>query len=175
MWWGLSSFLFFFSCVVSGFADRTSASSTHRLHRPTAKNEIIYHQGEVLIGLGACEYHRVFWLLYPDISVFRVSVECILFLPKVILAVKPPSYQSVLELDRTSRILYSISRRIDRQIFVRIHYATPSKCIRPSRLPSAGWLTPRQRFYPSTGSSFHRQCWKVLQTSHNPFAHRNIL
>ena len=172
MWWGLSSFFFFFSCVVSGFAPPALPTAyTDRLQG----TKFIYHQGEVLIGLGACEYHQVFWLLYPYISVFRGSMECMLFLPKVILAVKLQSYQSVLELNRTFRILYSISRRIDRQIFVRIHYASPSKFIGPSRLPSAGWLTPRQRFYPFTGCSFHRQCWKVLQTSHNPFAHRNIL
>ncbi|KAF5384413.1 hypothetical protein D9615_003300 [Tricholomella constricta] len=56
---------------------------------PTADDENLFQQDEVPLGFG--------------IWGFRVSVECLIPLVKTTLAVKPPSYQGILELDRKIR------------------------------------------------------------------------
>ncbi|KAF8077997.1 hypothetical protein FPV67DRAFT_1557423 [Lyophyllum atratum] len=58
-------------------------------HLPTADDENLFQQDEVPLGFG--------------IWGFWVSVECLIPLVRTTLAVKPPSYQAILELDRKIR------------------------------------------------------------------------
>ena len=76
-------------------------------------------------------------LLTVGIWGFRASLECMIPLVKTILAVKPPSYQAVLELDRKIRNLMppqpddSSGDRtaMSMRIFVRSHYQALSEFI----------------------------------------------
>ncbi|KAG6906781.1 hypothetical protein DXG01_012146 [Tephrocybe rancida] len=58
-------------------------------HLPTAADEALFQKDEVPLGFG--------------IWGFQVSVECLIPLVKTTLAVKPPSYQAILELDHKIR------------------------------------------------------------------------
>lgn len=80
-------------------------------------------------------------------------MECIIPLVKIILSVKPPSYQAVLDLDRKVRSfvqppshpddLSEDRTAVSMQMFVRSHYQALSESIGAGRSPSAaGWLTP---------------------------------
>lgn len=74
-------------------------------------------------------------------------MECMIPLTKIILAVKPPSYQAVLELDRKIRgfvlppshpgDLSEDRTAVSMQIFVRSHYQALSEFIEAGRSPSA--------------------------------------
>ncbi|GLB35003.1 putative fungal specific transcription factor [Lyophyllum shimeji] len=84
---------------------------------PTAEEEVRFQQDEVPLGFG--------------IWGFRVSVECLIPLVKTTLAVKPPSYQAILELDRKIRDFVKTSdadkskdgrTATSMAIFVRSHY-----------------------------------------------------
>ncbi|KAF8237437.1 hypothetical protein L208DRAFT_1247461 [Tricholoma matsutake] len=83
---------------------------------PTAEDEYLFQQGEVPLGFG--------------IWGFRASLECMIPLVRTILAVKPPSYQAVLELDRKIRTLTQPQpddpsedrTAVTMRIFVRSHY-----------------------------------------------------
>lgn len=86
-------------------------------HLPTADEENLFQQDEVPLGFG--------------IWGFRVSVECLIPLVKATLAVKPPSYQAILELDRKIRdfvISTDVDKSKDSRIatsmaaFARSHY-----------------------------------------------------
>ncbi|KAF8884213.1 hypothetical protein CPB84DRAFT_172899 [Gymnopilus junonius] len=84
---------------------------------PTAEDENLFQEGEVPLGFG--------------IWGFKASQECLIPLARLVLAAKPPNYESVMELDRKIRDL--VMPRADMQgqtdrtaismrIFVRSHY-----------------------------------------------------
>ncbi|RDB23841.1 putative transcriptional regulatory protein C1F7.11c [Hypsizygus marmoreus] len=86
-------------------------------HIPTAEDEALYQQGEVPLGFG--------------IWGFRASIECMIPLAKTTLAVKPPSYQAILDLDYKIRNLIQVPKTdgcqedrtaVSMQTFVRSHY-----------------------------------------------------
>ncbi|PPQ92520.1 hypothetical protein CVT25_010353 [Psilocybe cyanescens] len=87
-------------------------------HIPTAEDETLFQEGEVPLGFG--------------IWGFRASSECLVPLVRLALAVKPPSYDAVMELDRKIRDFSlpkadSLQTHTDRtaismQTFVRSHY-----------------------------------------------------
>ncbi|KAG6864818.1 hypothetical protein C0991_006939 [Blastosporella zonata] len=58
-------------------------------HLPTAADEALFQKDEVPLGFG--------------IWGFQVSVECLIPIVKTTLAVKPPSYQDIMDLDRKVR------------------------------------------------------------------------
>ncbi|KAK0205495.1 hypothetical protein DFS33DRAFT_1328864 [Desarmillaria ectypa] len=84
---------------------------------PTAEEENTFQRGEVPLGFG--------------IWGFKASRECLVHVVKASLAVKPPSYESILELDqkirefaspRPSEIMSEDSTPLSMRIFVRSHY-----------------------------------------------------
>ncbi|KDR74952.1 hypothetical protein GALMADRAFT_249900 [Galerina marginata CBS 339.88] len=85
---------------------------------PSVEDENLYQEGEVPLGFG--------------IWGFKASQECLIPLVRLALAAKPPSYESVVELDRKIRDLAlpkadASQSRTDRtaismRIFVRSHY-----------------------------------------------------
>ncbi|KAK0484537.1 hypothetical protein IW261DRAFT_1457256 [Armillaria novae-zelandiae] len=84
---------------------------------PTAEEENTFQHGEVPLGFG--------------IWGFRASRECLVHVVKASLAVKPPSYESILELDqkirefaspRPSELMSEDSTPLSMRTFVRSHY-----------------------------------------------------
>ncbi|KAG7445199.1 uncharacterized protein BT62DRAFT_933002 [Guyanagaster necrorhizus] len=94
--------------ILSGFID---------CKIPTAEEESNFQQGEVPLGFG--------------IWGFKASRECLVHVVKASLAVKPPSYESILELDqrirefaspRSSDNMSEDSTPLSMKMFVRSHY-----------------------------------------------------
>ncbi|KAF9476036.1 hypothetical protein BDN70DRAFT_812955 [Pholiota conissans] len=85
---------------------------------PSVEDENLYQEGEVPLGFG--------------IWGFKASAECLIPLVRIALAVKPPTYETVMDLDRKIRELAlpradSTQNNTDRtaismRIFVRSHY-----------------------------------------------------
>lgn len=107
-------------------------------HIPTAEDETLFQEGEVPLGCKSIGWLRQsrktdrFTSLIVGIWGFRASSECLVPLVRLALAVKPPSYDAVMELDRKIRDFSlpkadSLQTHTDRtaismQTFVRSHY-----------------------------------------------------
>ena len=141
-------------------------------HIPSVEEEYIFEQGEVSLGCEHffCNFH---WNV-TDSSVVgiwscRFSIECLLPVAEATLAVNPPTYRSILELDERIRKFdvpiptlppgATQQPASTMQRFVREHYRELSTFTYQLLFRSVflnSHTTPSQRFYSFTGGFLPR-------------------
>ncbi|KAF7974586.1 hypothetical protein HWV62_11856 [Athelia sp. TMB] len=154
-------------------------------HLPTAEEEEAYTQGEVPLGCESLrsamlEHYRHFNAV--GVWSYRFTLECLLPVAKAVLASQPPTYRTILDLDKRIREFHipvkdqgGAGGENSMQVFVRSHYSELTLLfLHRGFFAQALTDNPRNPIMSAHGQSFisaYKAACAVLDSTRAQYAH----